>query len=202
MRKKESGHAKRVRKRRLEELTNSQKGALNKFFIKSSPVESSSLNVDNAFVIDENDDNVDDDILMNERDNENMSEEEANIDSSSHVENVSLVSNDPGTWKKIDQKLRDLLVERGPSRVLKDNDSDFSKDVINRYFSSTLYVRHLPNGDKQDRKWLVYSNSANKVFCFCCKLFKHTQRLSQLVGEGRINDWHNLPMYEAKRAQK
>lgn len=46
---------------------------------------------------------------------------------SPHLENNSAMSNDLGTWKKIDRLLRDLLVERDPSRVVKNNSFCFPK---------------------------------------------------------------------------
>ncbi|XP_022852021.1 uncharacterized protein LOC111373688 [Olea europaea var. sylvestris] len=96
--------------------------------------------------------------------------------------------NDPGNWKTIDQSLIDLLVKRGP---LGQDGFIFPKDSENSHFSSTYYIRHLTNGEKSDRKWLVYSISLDKVFCFCCKLFKQEGNNIQLANEG-INDWKNL----------
>ncbi|XP_022892015.1 uncharacterized protein LOC111406884 [Olea europaea var. sylvestris] len=95
---------------------------------------------------------------------------------------------DPGNWKNVDQNLIDLLVKRGP---LREDSFTFSKDSKNRHFSSTYYIQHLANGEKSDRKWLVYSISLDKVFCFCCKLFKQEGNNIQLANEG-INDWKNL----------
>nr|XP_028960141.1 uncharacterized protein LOC114825575 [Malus domestica] len=63
---------------------------------------------------------------------------------------------DDGNWDKIDQNLRGMLVERGPKRV---DDVAFPKDNSDMYFSSVHYIRKLPNGETQDRKWLVYSCS-------------------------------------------
>ena len=99
---------------------------------------------------------------------------------------------DPGNWDKIGQNIRDFLVERGPKRD--DSLELFPKDSAGRHFDSSHYKRLLRNGEKSDRRWLVYSVSLNKIFCFCCKLFK-TQKtmalLGQLANEG-YKDWHNL----------
>ena len=84
---------------------------------------------------------------------------------------------DPGNWKIINQNLIDMLVKISPSKVKVDN---FPKDSENRHFSFTHYTRYLSNGEKTIRKWLVYSISLDKVFCFCCKLFKQEENTFQL----------------------
>jgi len=87
----------------------------------------------------------------------------------------------PNNWKNINQNFIDLLVEKGP---LRGNVVDFPKDSKNRHFSSTYYPRHLSNGEKNDRKWLIYSVSLDKIFYFCCKLFKQERNYIQLANEG------------------
>ena len=101
---------------------------------------------------------------------------------------MPLAITDPGNWKIIDQNLIDILVKRGHSKVKVDN---FPKDSENRHFSSTHYTRYLSNGEKTIRKWLVYSISLDKVFCFCCNLFKQEENTFQLANEG-TNDWKNI----------
>ena len=117
---------------------------------------------------------------------ENMNEQQDDLDT--HVIPLPLDITDPGNWKIIDQNLIDMLVKRGPSKVKVDN---FPKDSENRHFSSTDYTRYLLNGEKTIRKWLVYSISLDKVFCFCCKLFKQEENIFQLANEG-TNDWKNI----------
>jgi len=84
--------------------------------------------------------------------------------------------------------LRDLLVEKGHIKVI---DMDFPKDKYSRHFSSSNYIQKLPNGEKNERKWLIYSRDLNRVFCFCCKLFNVVSCTSKLANEGS-KDWRNL----------
>uniref|UniRef100_A0A2N9GK21 TTF-type domain-containing protein n=1 Tax=Fagus sylvatica TaxID=28930 RepID=A0A2N9GK21_FAGSY len=102
------------------------------------------------------------------------------------------VNYDPGLWGIINDTKRVMLVKKGPIKILKENDEFPKEPNRGRHFSSKLYTSNRPNGEKQERKWLVYSNELDKVFCFCCKLFKHNPMTTGLAEDG-INDWHNLP---------
>ncbi|CAL2274149.1 unnamed protein product [Prunus armeniaca] len=68
---------------------------------------------------------------------------------------------DPSNWENLSTKLRDLLVEKGPRRDLFGEKGP--KDKSSRCFSSTFYTRYLPNGEKRDREWLVYSKDVDKL---------------------------------------
>ncbi|PWA52825.1 zinc finger MYM-type protein 1 [Artemisia annua] len=74
---------------------------------------------------------------------------------------------------------RDKSIEKGP------------KDKSSRQFSATYYTRILPNNEKCDREWLVYSKELDKVFCFCCKLLRKGIAKGQLDNEG-FSDWKHL----------
>lgn len=49
----------------------------------------------------------------------------------------------------------------------------------------------MPNGEKHERKWLIYSRDLDRVFCFCCKIFNVVSCTSKLANEGS-KDWRNL----------
>ena len=89
---------------------------------------------------------------------------------------------DPRIWDSLDGKWRDLLDIKGLIRDLSVKKGP--KDNRNKRFTSGLYTRHIPNGETTDREWLVYSKEIDKVFCFCCKLFKKNSMKTQLANDG------------------
>lgn len=180
-----SGYEKLKKKRRIEKLVQSQKGALDKFVTTSKK----DIDLNEELVIEQP--------SLNELNNDETVNEINNIEDDKNknadkvdVENLFVPNNiyDPGRWENVDTKLRDLLVEKGPIR---ENNITFPKDENSRHFSTAFYVKMLTNGEKHDRKWLIYSKDFNKVYCFCCKLFNTSCSKNQLSDEG-TRDWKNL----------
>ncbi|KAF8106031.1 hypothetical protein N665_0148s0019 [Sinapis alba] len=93
------------------------------------------------------------------------------------------------TGRKIEQRMRDYLVERGPP-TRPPIDYPFPRDGIERCFTYSCYTRRMSNGEKQDRRWLVYSKSKDKLFCFCCKLFSQ-ETYPPLLVTTVYYDWRN-----------
>lgn len=101
------------------------------------------------------------------------------------------VSNDPGVWDyPISDKDRTCLVLHGPVRV---QNITYPLDKNNRHFSNFYYTRILSNQEKQDRRYLVYSQKHDRVYCFACRLFA-TSNTSSLSDSG-VNNWKNLGAY-------
>jgi hypothetical protein len=45
-------------------------------------------------------------------------------------------------------------------------------DKHKRHFYNFHVYRNYENGEKIKRRWLIYSKTSDKVYCFCCKLLK------------------------------
>ncbi|CAH2219185.1 zinc finger MYM-type 1-like [Pelobates cultripes] len=120
-------------------------------------------------------------------------EEDSNTPSGSVAfdETISTCENssftDPALWPKLISKNIDGILDVGPVQV---QDVDFKKDAYNRHFSSAFYKRKLDSGEEQTRRWLVYSSSTNKVFCFSCKLFDKNPKTSLALGGS--DDWTHM----------
>ncbi|XP_045827742.1 zinc finger MYM-type protein 5-like [Trifolium pratense] len=210
-RKFESGNEKRKKKKKLEEFIQSQRGALDKFLIKEPQISIENENVGN----------VDSEILENVVENNNTENESVNPENRGdvHGDDVNLNTSldnedddnlegnvndnveqanpiersfdifDPRNWDALDSKMIDLLVMEGPKRDL--SIVNGPKDKSSRRFTANLYTRTLANGEKWDRKWLVYSKELDRVFCFCCKVFKRGNVNGLLTNEGFCN-WKHI----------
>lgn len=82
-----------------------------------------------------------------------------------------------------------MLIEKGPKRKL--NIVYPIDDVTKRHFAYKYYFRKLCNGDIDDRKWWIYLQHLDKVYCFCCKLFQSHGQLSLLARKG-LRDWKHI----------
>ncbi|XP_035836630.1 uncharacterized protein LOC118484762 [Helianthus annuus] len=93
---------------------------------------------------------------------------------------------DPRNWGGLSNDMIKELVMKGPKR-----DRDVVKgpvDKFGRHFSNTMYTRILSNRETCDREWLVYSKKLDKLYCFCCKVFRTGHPKGGLDDEG-YNDW-------------
>jgi len=83
----------------------------------------------------------------------------------------------------------ELLATKGPIRYLRIVNGP--RDKFSRRFTTNLYTITLSNGEKCDRDWLVYSKELDRLFCFCCNVFKRGIGRGQLANEG-FSDWSHV----------
>lgn len=85
---------------------------------------------------------------------------------------VSYLEN-PAEWPlaiNMKRHIIDRLVMIGPKNILEN--ISYPLDEHKRHFSNFHIYRNCENGEKIKRRWLIYSKTSNRVYCFCCKLFK------------------------------
>lgn len=192
-------------KKRAEALVESQRGSLNKLIIKEKKdlIENHDVDIDaqigieildnedpndvfvendNAYEVPAKNDNCDDVHIDNDDDTlfENI-----NLSETYHFPNIY----DPRTWDGLNSKMIDLLVKNGPKR---DHSlTKVPKDNFSRRFTANLYTRVLLNEEKCDRDWLVYWKELDRIFCFCCKIYKKGNGRGQLTNED-FSDWGHV----------
>ncbi|CAM9001805.1 unnamed protein product [Rhodiola kirilowii] len=209
-RKHESGSSKRKRIKERDKFSQSQSGAMDKFVFKQGKDVDVDADVDVSVDV-----GVEENV---EQPMEKPFEEDVDVGLEENVEHpieepfeetmeLGLEENDdipnifdPKNWDNLAPKWRDLLVKEGPLRDVLTGKGPKDRSKINkRRFTSEFYTMYLSNGEKHHRDWLVYCKDLDRVFCFCCKVFKTKQQQTQLAHDG-IRDWghlyHNLKQHE------
>ncbi|XP_065642774.1 uncharacterized protein LOC136074389 [Hydra vulgaris] len=157
-----------------------EKGALDKYLSKSVDL----------FETEKSDKQVESDDIET-----NISKEITSEASKSREENsnpalcdILKIKDDPATWpNKINQNVRDYLVNKGPPKITVEN---FPQNEKGLHFSKFHCKRKFKNGEVIERPWLIYSESFDKVYCYYCKLFD-TNSDSALATSG-FDSWSNI----------
>ncbi|KAG2583658.1 hypothetical protein PVAP13_6KG198312 [Panicum virgatum] len=179
-----SGSEKRRKKKRQDELIQSQIGAMDKFIQKKKPDPLRNSEELAIVIVEQQDEGISQERMNISDDDNNVSRENSPvIDHEELAFSVDIY--DPRNWENLDNKARDILVEKGPIR---EQNLVFPKDSRSRHFSYAYYDKVMENGEVHDRKWLVYCKHGNRVFCFSCKIFKSNNMKSALAYDG-LNDW-------------
>lgn len=197
---------KRQRKEKADALMRSIHGSMDRFIVQPANLNESDRSSDefddpmedekkiNDETINEEDKKNEDNVNVDIEEDENLSIKE-NHDVNDHQDSTYvdriLDIYDPGNWGEVKPGLRLVMVEKGPAQRLP-NDFVFPREKASRrHFSHAYYIRSLSNGKKQDRRWLVYSKTLDKIFCFCCKLFTRDNNPSHMASKG-FNDWKHI----------
>ncbi|GBP85060.1 Zinc finger MYM-type protein 5 [Eumeta japonica] len=99
--------------------------------------------------------------------------------------------NDPGLWPiTITDVDRTEIVLRGPIRIKVEL---FPVNDNGRRFSEYHYNKILVNGEKLDRRWIIYSQTKDAVYCFPCRMFG-LENTKSGSSEG-VCDWKHLGDY-------
>ncbi|XP_047093002.1 zinc finger MYM-type protein 1-like [Lolium rigidum] len=173
---KDSGAAKRNKKRRLEAMALSQRGALDRFIVRESQVNSENqasddnidddtVEVDAPFA----DANIVDDAVIGDQSVHPNIDDDPNIGNEGNDTNVADDINnsyhpdifDPRTWDGLDKKMIDILVQKGPKRDLSIEHGP--KDNVSRRFSAVSYNRVLSNGEKFSERLREHETSREHV---------------------------------------
>ena len=167
-RKYESGFQKRKKKQRIEDLTQSQKGAMDRFVFKESQVSSVNQSVNQSADQDPPTNNTADNEVEDvpiDNTNVGMDNNDDNVIATSIDVNVNTspdrdVSDsfqpdifDPRYWDSLDPRQIEILAEKGPRRDLLIQKGP--KDKYSRRFSALFYNRVLPNGEHCDEVFLM-----------------------------------------------
>ncbi|XP_010495388.1 PREDICTED: zinc finger MYM-type protein 5-like [Camelina sativa] len=175
------GWDKTIKKRKEDEFIKTQQNSMLKFVKrtkiggdKSGGNEHVNTSVDGG-----SDDNVADQLdgeNLNEVEDENLNEqqdenvdtkaqEDENIDAGGDFKESHGIPDicDPANWGKIDQQWIDIMVKKGPGPRQEIHYHFPREEIGGRHFSHSYYTRELSNGEKQDRRWLVYSKTLNNL---------------------------------------
>ncbi|GBP53170.1 Zinc finger MYM-type protein 5 [Eumeta japonica] len=106
------------------------------------------------------------------------------------MENL-IPQNDPGLWPITNTYVdRTEIVLRGPIRI------KFELFPVNdngRRFSEYHYNKILVNGEKLDRRWMIYSQTKDAVYCFPYRIFGLEN--TKIGSSEGVCDWKHLGDY-------
>lgn len=86
----------------------------------------------------------------------------------------------------------DKLIRQGRQEM----PATFPRDIIGDPFPVSLLFKVMPNGEKVERDWLIWSPSKNALFCFPCRLFcgvnKSKSSFASVAGYSKSFKWKKL----------
>lgn len=206
MSKRPSGAQFRAEKKKQKKEDESLRGSIQKLFAAQSVATSSSNSNDEPLLSNEEDDfpieatSIETDheletILHQNTDSPSQTQhaaeaEEIEARASHSVLCNSIQVHDPHSWPQIlSDGIRDFIIDSGPPKQVLNVNTFPQTD--GRSFSQKLFFVRLPNGEKLHRTWLIYSESSDSCYCFCCALFDRDSNKFSKAGVG-YRSWKNI----------
>ena len=101
---------------------------------------------------------------------------------------VDIMNDDPANCPTaMNNNVRDYLAMKGPPNI---PENSFPRNGKGLCFSKFHCKRKLLNGESVETPWIIYSKSADKIYCFYCKLF--IKNASTALSTSEFNDWSNV----------
>ena len=177
------------RKKANEDSANKQKGAVHTFLKLSKP-ESENMATSRETAETDSVKNAETAVVNVVREEENdvtlTADQHVVMGNEQNVVDPLRNLDDPAMWpEKMERSCIDYLLQKGPPEITLDN---FPKNKDGRHFSKVHCKRKLSNGESILRPWLIYSGSADKIYCFYCRILGK-QKLS-FVNEG-FDQWQS-----------
>lgn len=120
-------------------------------------------------------------------------------DDQNQLESDEIPSLDVAMWDKFSKaRLQEYFIIKGPSCCQSLNAGfnqsarvyhQTGKPPETRKCKAEFFYKHLKNGDRVKRDWLLYSPSRGRVYCFVCKLFDTSSMSSNPFCCEGFNDW-------------
>lgn len=107
-----------------------------------------------------------------------------------NVRDLSFSFNKDTAFWTVNEEARDYFSMNGFDVNVYKNSDFINSKVKSRCMTKNMFERLLPNGEKIERFWQVYSESTGKAFCGPCFFFSSHNDDSYLSTQG-FNDWKN-----------
>uniref|UniRef100_J3LPI7 Uncharacterized protein n=1 Tax=Oryza brachyantha TaxID=4533 RepID=J3LPI7_ORYBR len=138
--------------------------------------------------------NTEVDINENVAVEENLQHSSENIDGNENIDPL-IFTFDPRAWDSLDNKERDILIEKGPMRDL---NLEFPLDSLDRHFSYAYYSRKLSNGElfkSNDTKTFLAHDGMNNWKHLSVRLRQHENNVEHMR---HMNTWYDLRLRLSK----
>ncbi|XP_033221900.1 zinc finger MYM-type protein 5-like [Belonocnema kinseyi] len=109
------------------------------------------------------------------------------------IDTLSINYNDPTSWPPMSDKIKQILVAHGSDQGNDINFKELPKNASGRRLKKDWFLDKQQNGEKIERKWLIYFKNKNAIFCFPCLVFDDSNHSKHLANSAEgFNDWKHL----------